>query len=327
MRRAHLITCYATASSMATSRSCVAGFSTTRYVPCRTSAPPAWISWNSHHIQHHKYHRDLFHNRIWRKPFGSKSMNFQQQLFQRSAKSEHNNVSDDTDTEEGEEEEPDDSYNYQPADDVIISQSMDWIKKIVIGYNLCPFAEGPLKEDKLKISVVRGSDPEHVAGAVIYELVSRSDEMHHGTTVVVAPEFHPDDFHQYMSLVQYIEEDVMEEHELHGLVQIAPFHPQFEFAGSGVDGIDNFTNRSPYPMFHILREDEVENAVDKLGGDASKVWSRNVKLLESMNAKWGREGAEKAMKGERMDGIDKLLKEVKLSMNDDDISEKKSPAE
>merc|ERR1711971_7502 len=104
------------------------------------------------------------------------------------------------------------------------------------------------------------------------------------------------------------EEDVMDEHDLHGLVQIAPFHPQFEFNGSGSNGIDNFTNRSPYPMFHIIRENEVTNAVDKLGGDASKVWSRNIKLLESMNERWGREGTEKAMMGEYIEGIDELLK-------------------
>ena len=97
-----------------------------------------------------------------------------------------------------------------------------------------------------------------------------------------------------------IEDDVMEEHDLHGLVQIAPFHPKFAFAGSG-DGIDNYTNRSPYPMFHILRENEVGMAVDKLGGDASKVWQRNVDLLEGMDEKFGREDVKKIMKGESLD--------------------------
>jgi uncharacterized protein len=192
----------------------------------------------------------------------------------------------------------------------------------VIGHNLCPFADRTIRENKLKVSVVRGNDDQHVAAAVVYELIARSDESQHGTTVVCAPEFYPDDFNRYMSLVQLLEDDVMEEHELHGLVQIAPFHPQFEFQGSGSDGIDNYTNRSPYPMFHILREDEVAAAVDKLGGDASKVWVRNVKLLERMEENWGRGGTVKAMKGEAMDGIDTLLKELKLSTYNDGDTDK-----
>jgi len=247
-------------------------------------------------------------------------MNFQQQFLKPRAKSgdhDEDNHKDPKDVGENEDEDEEiaDAYNYQPSNDVIKSQSMDWIKKVVIGYNLCPFADRPLKENKLKVSVVRGNDGQQVAGAVVYELIARSDESQSGTTIVIAPEFHPDDFEQYMSLVQLIEDDVMEKHDLHGLVQLASFHPEYEFAGSGAEGIDNYTNRSPYPMFHILREDEVEGAVEKLGGDASKVWSRNVKLLETMDERLGREGAKKAMRGEVVDGMDALLKEVKLPGN------------
>ena len=129
---------------------------------------------------------------------------------------------------------------------------------------------------------------------------------------MVAPEYHPDNFERFVSLVQYAEDDVTEVH-LRGLVQVAPFHPMFEFAGSGIQGVDNYTNQSPNPMFHILREDEVEAAVNKLGGDASKVWSRNVELLEAMEKLWGKSGVEMAMRGEDIDGIDDVLKEIRLS--------------
>lgn len=195
--------------------------------------------------------------------------------------------------------------------DDIRKTTLDWIKKVVIGLNLCPFAERPLRENKLKVSVVRGSDDEYVAAAVVYELISRSDVKHEGTTVVVAPDFYPDDFERYMDLVQYIEDNVMEEHELHGLVQIAPFHPKFVFSGSSEDGVDNHTNRSPYPMFHILRENEVGLAVDKLGGDASRVWQRNVDLLEGMEKKFGREGVKEIMSGKLLDGVKDLLKGIR----------------
>ena len=133
--------------------------------------------------------------------------------------------------------------------------------------------------------------------------------------IVVAPEYHPDDFEWFMTLMQYVEDDGTEMH-LRGLVQVASFHPMFEFAGSGKEGVDNYMNRSPNPMFHILREDEMEAAVNKLGGEASKVWSRNVKLLEAVEKLCGKSGVEMAMRGEDMDGIDDLLKEIRLSGQD-----------
>ncbi|KAL3790047.1 hypothetical protein HJC23_011403 [Cyclotella cryptica] len=207
---------------------------------------------------------------------------------------------------------PNTSNSFNPSDDTVESQTLEWIRRVVIGYNLCPFAEKPLREDKLKLSVVRGNDTESIASTVLYEMIMQTERP--GTTVVIAPEFFPDDFEEYMALVQYLEEDIIEEHEdLRGVVQIAPFHPLFQFEGSGNSGVDNYTNRSPYPMFHILRENEVSKAVDKLGGDASKVWERNVRLLEHMEMKLGKEGVENAMKGERVMGMEDVLKEVKVS--------------
>jgi hypothetical protein len=200
---------------------------------------------------------------------------------------------------------------HTPSDAIVESQTMDWIRKVVIGYNLCPFAAQPLRENRLNITVVRGDDPEWIASTVLHEMIYHSEKP--GTTVVVAPEYYPEDFELYMSLVQYLEEEVLDESDdLRGVVQIAPFHPLFQFEGSGSDGVDNYTNRGPYPMFHILREDEVAGAVQKLGGDASKVWERNVRLLESMELKLGRDGVEKAMRGETVDQMDELLKDIKV---------------
>ena len=231
-----------------------------------------------------------------------------------SAKGIENDDDDGIDKDASEEEaeltlDPEERQQQQENEE-IKEATLNWIKKVVIGLNLCPFAEKPLRQDQLKVSVVRGDDDETVAAAVVYELISRSAEKQHGTTVVVAPEYYPDDFERYMDLVQYIEDDVMDEHDLHGLVQVAPFHPKFAFEGSG-DGIDNYTNRSPYPMFHILRENEVGMAVDKLGGDASKVWQRNVALLEEMDKKFGSEDVKRIMKGEKLHGLKDILGNIR----------------
>uniref|UniRef100_A0A7S2EIU0 Uncharacterized protein n=1 Tax=Ditylum brightwellii TaxID=49249 RepID=A0A7S2EIU0_9STRA len=98
---------------------------------------------------------------------------------------------------------------------------------------------------------------------------------------------------------------------MHGVVQLAPFHPSFQFQGTEEADIDNLTNRAPYPSFHILREDEVSSAVQKLKGDSSKVWNRNVRLLQNLQKTFGRQKAEKIMKGDEVDGIDQVLRDTK----------------
>jgi hypothetical protein len=168
-----------------------------------------------------------------------------------------------------------------------------------------------LKENKIHLSVIRGNNDKEVLSAIVYEMICQSEKS--GTSVVIAPEYHPNNFEEYMKLVQYLEEEVLEEYEeLRDEIQIAPFHPLFQFSGTKEQDVDNYTNRSPFPLFHILREDEVSMAVKKLGGDAAKVWERNVRLLEGMEEKFGREGVERAMGGEEVEGMDDLLREIKL---------------
>ena len=213
-------------------------------------------------------------------------------------------------------------------DSVVRSQTLDWIKQVVIGLNLCPFAASPLASNKLTIETIRGHDAESIAAAVLLELILRVDNP--GTTVVVAPECSPDDFETYLQVLNFIE-DIMEEHELVGKVQVAPFHPLFEFGGRSngdggdddAEGIDNYTNRSPFPMFHVLREEEVGAAVDKLHGDASVVFDRNIRLMNMLYDKLGREGVVRVMSCKASDemkqAVEEVLKAVKKT-NDINIS-------
>jgi hypothetical protein len=203
------------------------------------------------------------------------------------------------------------------SDDEIESEVMAWVHRVVVGWNLCPFADKPLKQGKLFVHTVRGSDEETILGTVLGEMLVRKDLP--GTTLVIAPECHPNDFAMYLSFVSALDNDFMDEYDLHGHVQVAPFHPLFEFSGSGKDGIDNYTNRAPYPIFHVLRESEVESAVDKLGGDASQVWKRNVELLEDMqDTLGGNEGVVDAMRGDSSSlkqKVDEVLKRHRFKLN------------
>jgi uncharacterized protein len=162
-----------------------------------------------------------------------------------------------------------------------------WLQNVVIGLNLCPFAEKPLRDKQLDISIEWSDDETTIIETVYKEMVRRIDEP--GTTLVVCPCCHPDDFISYMDASHTIDEVIQDNPDLYGTVQVASFHPLYQFEGSSTDDVDNWTNRSPYPIFHVLREVEVEKAVDKIGGDASKVWKRNVNLLEAMEDELGQE--------------------------------------
>jgi hypothetical protein len=199
------------------------------------------------------------------------------------------------------------------SDETVESKTLDWIKNIIVGLNLCPFAERPLREKLIKIDVVRDTDEETVLTLILAELLLRQDTP--GTTLVVCPELHPDDFLAYLDFVNMIEQGLMVDHDLAGDVQVAPFHPLFEFEGSE-SSIDNWTNRSPYPTFHILREEEVSIAVDRLDGDASKVWKRNVNLLTALEDKLGTKTLEDMIQGKNdasvTDQVGEILKQFRL---------------
>lgn len=182
-----------------------------------------------------------------------------------------------------------------------------WVDNVVIGLNFCPFAEKSRSQKKLFTTVVRSDDVEDILSVVLYESILREDDA--GTTVIVCPELNPDNFIEFYEVVA-MAEDMLHDHNLNGVIQIAPFHPLFQFEGSGENGIDNLTNRAPYPIFHILREEEVSEAVRKLDGDSSKVWERNVNLLEKMEKTYGRSTTEKIMSGEKIEGLKDLLRRV-----------------
>jgi len=189
----------------------------------------------------------------------------------------------------------------------IKDKTKKWIDNVVIGLNMCPFAEKSRSQQKIFTTVVRSDDVEEILSVVLYESILREDDT--GTTMVVCPELSPNNFIEFYNVVA-MAEDMLHAQDLDGIIQIAPFHPLFQFEGSGEDGIDNLTNRAPYPIFHILREEEVSAAVKKLDGDSSKVWDRNVSLLENMEDVYGRSTTEKIMSGEKVEGLRDLLRRI-----------------
>jgi hypothetical protein len=81
---------------------------------------------------------------------------------------------------------------------------------------------------------------------------------------------------------QGVVDEVLQEHELEGVIQVAHFHPDFVFDGEPDGDMSHFTNRAPYPILHLLREDSVERAVDSAGGDAEQIVERNIRTLRDL---------------------------------------------
>jgi uncharacterized protein len=168
------------------------------------------------------------------------------------------------------------------SDDTVLADTRRWIEKAVIGLNLCPFARSVYVKNQVRIVVSRARHVDAFLDDLDRELEflrnTPADEV--DTTLLVHPSLFPDFFvfNDFLDVV----DDVVAEHELDGVIQVASFHPDFQFEGVEVDDISNATNRAPYPTLHLLREDSVSRAVDSEGGDAEVIVERNIRTLREL---------------------------------------------
>lgn len=137
-----------------------------------------------------------------------------------------------------------------------------WIETVVIGLNLCPFAARPFRAGQVRIHVSECTDET----ALLTELQLELTHLHQTpaaeleTTIIAIPRMLADflDYNDFLDQV----DDLLEHFEWSGAVQVASFHPQYQFAGTQPDDAENLTNRSPVPLLHLLREDSVEAATN-----------------------------------------------------------------
>ena len=172
--------------------------------------------------------------------------------------------------------------------DTVSEHTKQWLEKAVIGLNLCPFAKAPHVKNLVRIVV---SEARHLDGFLEdldreLQLLGNTPASELETTLLVHPTLFPD-FETFNQMLE-IADDAVIENELEGIVQIAPFHPDFQFEGTKADDISNYTNRSPYPTLHLIREDSIAKAAEAFP-DTSAIFDRNIALLEKM----GHEGWDK----------------------------------
>ena len=175
-----------------------------------------------------------------------------------------------------------------PDSATVTDHTRQWLEKAVIGLNLCPFAKAPHVKNLVRISVSQARHLDAFLEDLDRELQllgnTPADELE--TTLLVHPTLFPD-FDTFNQMLDIADAAVVD-NGLEGIVQIAPFHPDFQFEGTDSDDISNYTNRSPYPTLHLIREDSIAKAAQAFP-DASAIFERNIALLEKM----GHEGWDK----------------------------------
>lgn len=174
------------------------------------------------------------------------------------------------------------------SDQLIAEQTRHWIEEAVIGLNLCPFAKSVYQKGLVRVVVSQARHLDGFLDELDRELLLLRDTpaTEIETTLLVHPKLFPEFevFNDFLNVV----DDVLQEHGLEGEIQVAPFHPKFQFEGTEPSDIGNATNWSPYPTLHLLREVSIEQVIDA-GADPDTIVERNVALLQQM----GRAGWEK----------------------------------
>tara|TARA_R110001592_G_scaffold362052_1_gene674732 strand:- start:8014 stop:8571 length:558 start_codon:yes stop_codon:yes gene_type:complete len=157
-----------------------------------------------------------------------------------------------------------------------------WLKTIVIGLNFCPFARKPFESNCVRIVCEEFTEEDAILELVLVELnkLEETEASEIATTLIVLPRAYPD-FHDFNSLL-FVLNNVLEMEGFEGMFQIASFHPAYQFAGTETDDVENFTNRAPYPILHLLREDSLSKALDQ-HPDPDGIPDKNIRLLKSLS--------------------------------------------
>jgi uncharacterized protein len=178
----------------------------------------------------------------------------------------------------------------QPASDdttvaeaTVVAATRRWLERAVIGFNLCPFARAPFVQQRLHFRVSRACSEEALLDDLREELLAlhAADPMTRETTLLI----HPDVLTEFLDYNDFLDaaDATVLELGLEGELQVASFHPDYRFADTAADAIENCTNRSPYPTLHLLRESSIERAIETMV-DTGEIYRRNIDTLRHLGA-------------------------------------------
>ena len=167
------------------------------------------------------------------------------------------------------------------TDKEVLAKTHHWLEAAVIGLNLCPFAKAIYVKDQVRFVVSKARHADDLLEELDHELdlLAATPASELDTTLLI----HPTLFEDFLDFNDFLEvaEGVVNEHGLEGVIQLASFHPQYQFDGASVDAISNYTNRAPFAILHLLREESVERAVDAFP-QAGAIFETNIATLEKL---------------------------------------------
>lgn len=172
----------------------------------------------------------------------------------------------------------------------IIADTRTWLEKAVIGLNLCPFAKAVYVKDQVRFQVSDARTEEALIEELARELETLAEAKPEkiDTTLLIHPHVLQDfaDYNQFLDLADALVESL----QLDGILQVASFHPDYQFADTAADDITNFSNRSPYPTLHLLREESIDRAVEAFPA-ADAIYDTNIRTLRGLGvAGWRKLG-------------------------------------
>lgn len=167
----------------------------------------------------------------------------------------------------------------QLSEDLVIKQTQAWVSSFIVSLNVCPFAKREVDRGSVRYVVVRSRQSSVALEELMAEIDFLDQNPEAETTLMIFPSL----FGEFLSYLDFVDqsEELMYEQGCEGVYQLATFHPKYCFSGADEDDVTNCTNRSPYPMLHIIREESLEKAIE-FYGDTSTIPERNMALMESM---------------------------------------------
>jgi hypothetical protein len=165
--------------------------------------------------------------------------------------------------------------------DHVIQQVNTWLEEVVIGLNLCPFAAKPARLNQIHLQVFNGKSDKDLLECLqqaMLELEEKPASIRETTVIIISQylgEF--GDYNQFLDLA----EGLLEQEDWNGIIQLASFHPNYQFAGTKPDDSENLTNRAPYPLLHLIREDSIESVLEKYANPES-IPTNNIDRMQSL---------------------------------------------
>ncbi|NYS77637.1 MULTISPECIES: DUF1415 domain-containing protein [Halomonadaceae] len=167
------------------------------------------------------------------------------------------------------------------TDNQIVAQTLSWVRTFIVAHDICPFAQRELERETIRVEVVRSKKIEVALEELMVEVQWLDEHPETETTLLVFPTLFKS-FDHYLDFVE-LAESILVDQGYEGVYQLATFHPDYCFDGVEPDDASNYTNRSPYAMVHLLREESVEKAI-KFYGDTDAIPERNIAKLTAMGS-------------------------------------------